>query len=86
MCIVANKIDGIRAALCHDDLSAEISRRHNDANILCLSTDLLGEQVSVRMIQVWLNTAFEGGRHARRIAKIAQIEKSIRECHKAVDD
>lgn len=78
MCIVANKIAGIRAALCHDDLSAEISRRHNDANVLCLSTDLLGESLSTRMIQVWLSTPFEGGRHARRIAKIAQIENSIR--------
>ena len=79
MSIVANKIGGIRAALCHDDLSAEMSRRHNDANVLCLSTDLLGEQLSARMIQIWLETPFEGGRHARRISKIDQIERTIRD-------
>ena len=79
MTIVANKFRGVRAALCYDEGSAEMSRRHNDANILCLSGDLLGEQLAARMIEVWLATPFEGGRHARRIAKIAQIEQSIRE-------
>lgn len=78
MSIVANKVIGIRAALCHDDLSAEMSRRHNDANIICLSTDLLGEEVSARLIKIWLETPFEGGRHARRIDKIAQIESERR--------
>lgn len=77
MSIVANKFGGIRAALCHDDLSAEMSRRHNDANILCLSTDLLGEQLSARMIKIWLETPFEGGQHERRNAKIAQIEREL---------
>jgi ribose 5-phosphate isomerase B len=77
MSIVANKFIGVRAALCHDDLSAEMSRRHNDANVLCLSTDLLGELLSARMIKIWLETPFEGGRHARRIAKIIQIERDI---------
>jgi ribose 5-phosphate isomerase B len=74
MCIIANKFKGVRAALCHDDLSAEMSRRHNDANVMCLSADLLGERLASRMIELWLSTPFEGGRHARRIAKIAEYE------------
>lgn len=76
--IVANKFDGIRAALCHDDISAEISRRQNDANVLCLSVDLLGENVASRMIEVWLTAEFENRQHARRIAKIAELESEIR--------
>ncbi|HEY4261054.1 MAG TPA: ribose 5-phosphate isomerase B [Schlesneria sp.] len=76
MCIVANKFKGVRAALCHDDLSAEMSRRHNDANVMCLSADLLGERLASRMIELWLSTPFEGGRHARRIAKIAEYEQA----------
>jgi len=75
MCIIANKFRGVRAALCHDDLSAEMSRRHNDANVMCLSADLLGERLASRMIELWLSTPFEGGRHARRIAKIAEYEQ-----------
>jgi ribose 5-phosphate isomerase B len=75
MNIVANKFPGVRAALCHDELSAQISRSHNDANILCLSVDLFGEAVAARMIKVWLETPFEGGRHARRLAKIAECER-----------
>lgn len=77
MSIVANKFPGVRAALCHDELTAEMSRRHNDANVLCLSADLLGERLTLRMIEIWLTTAFEGGRHARRIGKIAEIEHQI---------
>ena len=79
MCIIANKFRGIRAALCHDDLSAEMSRRHNDANVMCLSADLLGERLASRMIELWLATPFEGGRHARRIAKIAEFEQLVGE-------
>ena len=79
MSIAANKVRGVRAALCHDDLTAEMSRRHNDANILCLSGDLLGEQLAARTIEAWLATPFEKARHAQRIAKIAQIEQAIRE-------
>lgn len=77
MSIVANKFPGVRAALCHDELTAEMSRRHNDANVLCLSSDLLGERLTFRMIEIWLDTQFEGGRHARRIAKINDIEKQL---------
>ena len=74
MCIVANKFAGVRAAPCHDDLTAEMSRLHNDANVLCLSADLLGDRLVNRMVEIWLATKFEGGRHARRLAKIADIE------------
>jgi ribose 5-phosphate isomerase B len=75
MCITANKIPGVRAASCHDDLTAEISRRHNDLNVLCLSADMLGERLIERMVEIFLHAPFEGGRHARRLDKIAQIER-----------
>jgi ribose 5-phosphate isomerase B len=75
MCIAANKVKGVRAAPCHDSITAEMSRRHNDANILCLSADLLGEELIDRMVRIWLETSFDGGRHARRVEKITQFEK-----------
>ena len=78
MCIAANKFHGVRAATCHDDLTAEMSRRHNDTNILCFSADLLGERLIDRMIELWLSTPFEGGRHARRIEKITELERKIK--------
>jgi ribose 5-phosphate isomerase B len=74
MCIAANKVSGVRAAPCHDSITAEMSRRHNDANILCLSADLLGDQLIDRMLHIWLETEFEGGRHARRVEKITRFE------------
>ncbi len=77
MCIAANKFAGVRAAPCHDDLTAEMSRRHNDANILCLSADLLGERILDRMIETWLTAPFDGGRHARRIQKITDLEHKL---------
>jgi ribose 5-phosphate isomerase B len=77
MSITANKIKGIRAALCHDELSAQISRHHNDANILCVSGDLIGEVLLRKIVEVWLNTAFSGGRHQRRVNKISAIEKGL---------
>jgi ribose 5-phosphate isomerase B len=81
MCIAANKVPGVRAAPCHDDLTAEMSRRHNDLNVLCLSADMLGERLIDRMVEIWLNTPFEGGRHARRVEKIRALEREIaREC------
>ena len=75
MCIAANKVLGVRAAPCHDDLTAEMSRRHNDLNVLCLSADLLGEKLIDRMIEIWLDTPFENGRHARRVEKISSLEE-----------
>jgi len=76
MCIAANKVIGVRAATCHDELEAQISRRHNDTNVLCLSADMLGGRDIETMIQVWLDTPFDGGRHARRLEKIAKIEQA----------
>ena len=75
MCIAANKVKGIRAAPCHDSITAEMSRRHNDANVLCLSADLLGEELIDRMIRLWLETEFENGRHGRRVEKITRFEE-----------
>lgn len=74
MCIVANKVPGVRAAPCHDELTAELSRRHNDVNVLCLAGGMVNEELLDRLIEVWLRTPFEGGRHARRLQKIAQFE------------
>lgn len=74
MAIAANKVPGVRAAPCHDDLTAEMSRRHNDLNVLCLSADMLGEKLIDRMVEIWLATEFEAGRHARRVQKISEIE------------
>ena len=74
MCIAANKVHGVRAAPCHDSITAEMSRRHNDANVLCLSADLLGADLIDRMVRIWLTTPFESGRHARRVEKITRFE------------
>lgn len=75
MCITANKVQGIRAALCYDELSARISRHHNDANVLCVSGELLGDVLLRKMVEVWLITEFSGGRHLRRVRKIEAIEQ-----------
>lgn len=76
MAIAANKLPGVRAATCHDEVTAEMSRRHNDLNVLSLSAELIGPEVQDKIIRTWLSTPFEGGRHARRVAKIAALE-----CH-----
>jgi len=75
MSMAANKVHGVRAALCHDELSAQISRDHNDANVLCLSADQIGAVLLRKMVEVWLNTDFSGGRHERRVRKIQAIEE-----------
>ncbi len=75
MSMAANKVRGIRAALCHDELSAQISRDHNDANVLCLSADQIGAVLLRKIVEVWLSTEFSGGRHERRVRKIEVIEK-----------
>ena len=77
MCIAANKVHGVRAALCYDELNARISRQHNDANVLCLSGDLLGSQALRKIVEVWLSTDFAGGRHQRRVNKITAIEQGL---------
>lgn len=78
MSITANKVKGIRAALCHDELTAEMARRHNDANVLCLPADMIGEELIRRIVTIWLKTEFEGGRHERRIGKITDYEENWR--------
>ena len=77
MCIAANKVKGVRAALCYDELNAQISRHHNDANVLCLSGDLLGTTALRKIVETWLTTDFTGGRHKRRVKKIKAIEDDI---------
>lgn len=76
MCITANKFKNVRAVSCHDDVTAEYSRRHNDANIMCLSADMLGDRLLGRIVELWLKTDFEGGRHQRRLDKIKDIESA----------
>jgi ribose 5-phosphate isomerase B len=73
--ISANKVPGIRAALCHDTFSARASREHNDANVLCMGERVIGPGLALEIVDIWLHTDFLGGRHARRVDKIAQIEK-----------
>jgi ribose 5-phosphate isomerase B len=75
MAITANKFKGVRAATCQDEITAEMCRRHNDVNVLCLSSDLLGESRLDNLVKIWLTTEFEGGRHARRLEKIAAVER-----------
>ncbi|HHW45475.1 MAG TPA: ribose 5-phosphate isomerase B [Clostridiales bacterium] len=74
MSIAANKIKGIRAAACSEVYSAEYCRLHNDANILCLGGRVIGPGTAVKMVDVFLKTEFEGGRHSRRVGKIASFE------------
>ena len=71
--IAANKVAGIRCAHCTDPLSAEMTRRHNDANVLALGAGITGPNLAKRMVEVFLNTEFEGGRHARRVAQLDAI-------------
>ncbi len=80
MAIAANKFPGVRAAACVDEVTAELSRRHNDLNVLCLSGDLISSRVTERLVQIWMGTEFEGGRHQRRVDKIRQIEQAHRTC------
>ena len=72
--ISANKVKGIRCALCGDSLSAEMTRRHNDANMLALGAGITGPNLAKRIVETFLNTEFEGGRHARRVGLLDAIE------------
>jgi len=78
MSITANKISGIRAALCHDELTARMSRQHNDANILCLPSMQVNDPLIMKIIESWLTTEFEGGRHERRVQKVMEAERNHR--------
>lgn len=74
MSIAANKFTGVRAASCYDEVMVEMSRRHNDVNILCLPGDMIGERPIDELVLMWLNTDFDGGRHVQRIRKITELE------------
>lgn len=78
MSIVANKFPGVRAALVWDDFTAQMSKEHNNANIIVLGGRVQTPESACRMIGIWLDTAFEGGRHQQRLDKIAQIEQDLR--------
>ena len=73
--IAANKVPGIRAALCHDTFSARNSREHNDANVLCMGERVIEAGLAADIVDIWLHTEFAGGRHAKRVEKITQIER-----------
>ena len=74
--IAANKFPGIRAALCHDTYTARMSRAHNDANILAMGGRTTGKEIARDMVKIWLETAFEGDRHQRRLDKISRLEEN----------
>lgn len=74
MSISANKVKGIRCALCHDTFSAKYTRMHNDSNILAMGERVIGPGLAREIAEIWLTTEFEGGRHAKRISKIADYE------------
>jgi ribose 5-phosphate isomerase B len=75
MAMAANKIPGVRAAVCTDPYTARVSREHNDANVLALGGRLLGRDLAVEILRVWLEAGFSGGRHARRVDKIGLLER-----------
>ncbi len=82
MSIVANRFPGVRAALCHDLSSARLSREHNDANLLVLGGRFLGKGLAREITQVWLESAFQGGRHQRRLDQIESLDQEIKEGRK----
>lgn len=73
--IVANKVPGVRCAHCHDSYCAEFTRLHNDSNVLALGEKVVGEGYALKIVDTFLDTQFEGGRHQRRVDKITEIEK-----------
>ncbi len=75
MSISANKVDGIRAALCHREFESRMARSHNDANVLCLGQRVTGSGLALEIVRVFWSTEFEGGRHASRVEKIRSLEK-----------
>jgi ribose 5-phosphate isomerase B len=74
-CMAANKVSGVRAAMCYDHATAVNSREHNGANVLTLGAGLIGPNLARQIVQTWLDTDFAGGRHSRRVSKIMNIEK-----------
>ena len=78
MSIAANKVDGVRASLCFTPDQARTTRQHNDSNVLCLSGDALDPEHALAVVRAWLDSEFEGGRHARRVDKITDYENAHR--------
>ncbi len=78
MSIAANKVEGIRAGVVHDERTAEVSRSHNDTNVLCLGEDTVQGPLLDPILKIWLSTPAEGGRHARRVGKIMEYEREKR--------
>jgi ribose 5-phosphate isomerase B len=85
MSIAANKFSGVRAASCYDEVMVEMSRRHNNVNVLCLPGDMIGDRPIDELVLMWLQTDFDGGRHEIRVNKIADIEKSTRESSESLE-
>jgi ribose 5-phosphate isomerase B len=83
MSIAANTIAGVRAALAHDEVTARRAREHNHCNVLCLGTDLLGEEHIRQIVEIFLSTGFGDGRHVRRVEKLCQIEREERTLQQA---
>lgn len=78
MSIVANRYPKVRAALCHDHFTAQMSRLHNDANVLAMGERVIGKGVALEIVKTWLETEFEGGRHQKRLDKIQEIERTVK--------
>ena len=76
--MTANKVPGVRAAFCPDLLTARTSREHNDANVLTLGGRLTGAELALEIVEMWLRSEFQGGRHSRRLGKIAELEQRYR--------
>lgn len=81
VCIVANKVPGVRAVCCHDTFSARSAREHNNANILTMGQRVVGPGLALEIVKVFLGSTFAGGRHARRVEKIKTIEEKYTCCH-----
>jgi ribose 5-phosphate isomerase B len=75
MAMAANKVPGVRAAFCPDLFTARMSREHNDANVLALGGRLTGRELALEIVEMWLRAEFQGGRHARRVGKLSEIEQ-----------
>jgi ribose 5-phosphate isomerase B len=75
MAMTANKVPGVRAAFCPDLFTARMSREHNDANVLALGGRLTGRELALEIVEMWLRAGFQGGRHSRRVGKIAELEQ-----------
>ena len=74
--LAANKVDGIRACVCSEPYSAELSKRHNNSNVICFGARVVGPEVAKQIVDAWLNAEFEGGRHERRVNQIMEIEET----------